>query len=178
MKRLLLSAAAALGLFAAQPASAADVILLTPGCDLVAGCKFSGNDNPVADVVEAYNTQSPAPTPLLSLTFLSKLEAEGDISGTSGTATSPTPFNYYVVKASNEFWLYKLSSAASSVSWNTANLTNKKGEVQSISHLSFYQGTGFDSNGGVPEPATWAMMIGGFGLVGGALRKRRAFAVA
>lgn len=25
---------------------------------------------------------------------------------------------------------------------------------------------------GVPEPATWAMMIGGFGLVGGALRRR------
>ena len=28
--------------------------------------------------------------------------------------------------------------------------------------------------GGVPEPATWAMMIGGFGLVGGALRRRTA----
>ncbi|GAA0487365.1 hypothetical protein GCM10009096_32800 [Parasphingorhabdus litoris] len=28
----------------------------------------------------------------------------------------------------------------------------------------------------VPEPATWAMMIGGFGLVGGALRRRRKMA--
>lgn len=27
--------------------------------------------------------------------------------------------------------------------------------------------------GGVPEPATWAMMIGGFGLVGSAARRRR-----
>ena len=26
----------------------------------------------------------------------------------------------------------------------------------------------------VPEPATWAMMIGGFGLAGAALRRRRA----
>ena len=26
----------------------------------------------------------------------------------------------------------------------------------------------------VPEPATWTMMIAGFGLVGGALRRRRA----
>jgi hypothetical protein len=25
----------------------------------------------------------------------------------------------------------------------------------------------------VPEPATWAMMLGGFGLLGGAVRRRR-----
>ncbi|MBS0505272.1 MAG: PEP-CTERM sorting domain-containing protein [Proteobacteria bacterium] len=30
----------------------------------------------------------------------------------------------------------------------------------------------------VPEPATWAMMIGGFGLMGGALRRRRVTSVA
>ena len=29
----------------------------------------------------------------------------------------------------------------------------------------------------VPEPATWAMMIGGFGLVGGAMRRRGRMAV-
>lgn len=28
--------------------------------------------------------------------------------------------------------------------------------------------------GAVPEPATWAMMIGGFGMVGGAMRRRQA----
>jgi len=32
------------------------------------------------------------------------------------------------------------------------------------------------TGGGVPEPATWAMMIGGFGLAGAALRRRRAVA--
>ena len=32
--------------------------------------------------------------------------------------------------------------------------------------------------GGVPEPATWAMMLGGFGVAGGALRQRRAVRVA
>jgi len=33
-----------------------------------------------------------------------------------------------------------------------------------------------DSAGAVPEPATWAMMIAGFGLAGAALRRRRALA--
>jgi hypothetical protein len=28
--------------------------------------------------------------------------------------------------------------------------------------------------GGVPEPATWALMIGGFGMAGAVLRRRRA----
>jgi hypothetical protein len=32
------------------------------------------------------------------------------------------------------------------------------------------------STGGVPEPTTWALMIGGFGLAGAALRRRRAAA--
>jgi hypothetical protein len=35
---------------------------------------------------------------------------------------------------------------------------------------------GPDTGGGVPEPATWAMMIAGFGMAGVALRRRRALA--
>lgn len=37
--------------------------------------------------------------------------------------------------------------------------------------------TGFNEAGAVPEPATWAMMIGGFGMIGGAMRARRRQAV-
>jgi hypothetical protein len=35
-----------------------------------------------------------------------------------------------------------------------------------------------NAQGGVPEPAAWALMIGGFGLTGAALRRRRQVAVA
>ncbi|WP_309643094.1 FxDxF family PEP-CTERM protein [Phenylobacterium sp.] len=37
-------------------------------------------------------------------------------------------------------------------------------------------GVRLDASSAVPEPATWAMMIAGFGLVGGALRQRKATA--
>ena len=39
-------------------------------------------------------------------------------------------------------------------------------------------GVSFRVLAGVPEPTSWAMMIGGFGVVGGALRRRRAPALA
>jgi hypothetical protein len=34
------------------------------------------------------------------------------------------------------------------------------------------------ATGGIPEPSTWAMMIAGFGLAGGAMRRRRLLGVA
>ncbi len=36
----------------------------------------------------------------------------------------------------------------------------------------------FAPTSAVPEPATWAMMIAGFGVVGGAVRRRRPAALA
>ena len=74
-----------------------------------------------------------------------------------------------------------------------SNLGNSIGPAQSSAQFRFYaplrsdwqinvyrgngseQATVFGSVGGpVPEPATWALMIGGFGLAGAVLRRRRA----
>lgn len=46
--------------------------------------------------------------------------------------------------------------------------------AQTLAGLS--QGLAF-AGGAVPEPASWAMLIGGFGLTGAAMRRRRALAV-
>ena len=47
--------------------------------------------------------------------------------------------------------------------------TNNRGTIFRISDTGFVAAT-------VPEPSTWAMMIGGFGLVGASARRRRALA--
>lgn len=43
--------------------------------------------------------------------------------------------------------------------------------INALNGFTVYDDVTF-SEGAVPEPATWAMMIGGLGLVGGAMRRR------
>lgn len=56
-----------------------------------------------------------------------------------------------------------------------ANLTRQGYGVVYSYALDF---TGGSAVGGVPEPGAWALMIGGFGLAGAALRRRRTSAAA
>jgi hypothetical protein len=49
------------------------------------------------------------------------------------------------------------------------NLTGDQNRTNGLGVFTFSEVTG-----GVPEPATWALMIGGFGLVGAATRRRSA----
>jgi hypothetical protein len=44
---------------------------------------------------------------------------------------------------------------------------------QGQQYVAFLTVAGIDSNGGIPEPGTWALMILGFGGAGAALRRRR-----
>ncbi len=57
------------------------------------------------------------------------------------------------------------SVANGAITLNLDGLSTSKGVKINI---------GLASAAAVPEPATWAMMIGGFGLAGGAIRRRRA----
>lgn len=52
-------------------------------------------------------------------------------------------------------------------------LTDKKGKVGATFKLLSNSAPLPGGAGGVPEPANWAMMIAGFGMIGGAMRSRR-----
>lgn len=72
--------------------------------------------------------------------------------------------------------------AGNFTSWYNFNITS--GFVTGTNTLDFLVyntggpgGLRAELAGNVPEPASWAMMLGGFGLIGGALRSRRRMAV-
>jgi hypothetical protein len=58
----------------------------------------------------------------------------------------------------------------------SASLANKDGKIDGfkLDDLKFQTNSSMGILGPIPEPASWAMMIGGFGIVGGAARRRRA----
>jgi hypothetical protein len=57
--------------------------------------------------------------------------------------------------------------------WNGFLFDTGVGEQLFINQLTYLVDGGNGGIGVIPEPASWALMIGGFGLVGFALRRRR-----
>jgi hypothetical protein len=159
MKKLLIAAALAASFAMAAPAAA--VTLLTPSCNLTTGCLFEGNDNDPLAIEQAYNAVH-APPPLDLPSLYSEIQAVGE--QMSMNWSSPTPVSYLSVKSGTQFMLYSLANLTSG-SITSAGLVGPQGQQQAISHITLFTG--------VPEPATWAMMILGFGMVGAGLRLRR-----
>ena len=56
---------------------------------------------------------------------------------------------------------------------NVANFGHATGDYRQLFGNALALTAGAAGLGAVPEPATWAMMIGGFGMVGGSMRYRR-----
>jgi hypothetical protein len=62
--------------------------------------------------------------------------------------------------------------------WGGLQFTDASRHVVLTGDSGFdYRYSAFPATGGVPEPASWALMILGFGAAGSALRRRRALAV-
>jgi len=177
-----IAVAAAAATLICMPASAATV-LVDPSCSLTTGCLFNGNitaspsgGNGYKATEAAYNL---AKEPDIKLTAIGEIEQgfevifdgkpvgsiTGGIGSLSGTWSLPGfRVDYLAVKSSNQFMVYSVNG--SSGDWSTAGLLNRRGNPQEASHLIFF-------GSAVPEPATWALMIGGFGLAGASVRRRR-----
>ncbi len=76
--------------------------------------------------------------------------------------------HYFAIKQGNEYALYYHASPILGGSINLSGLFSK-GKGDGFSHITFFN----SRVPAVPEPSTWAMLILGFGAVGGAMRSAR-----
>jgi len=166
---------------AATPASALTLVAGEEDCDLyTTGCLFDLAGNEFDDelaYIAAYNAAhlpEPPPEDLPPDIFeLGKLEAGQDFDDELFEVTFtdlPWDVSYYSIKAgSDQVLLFGLSPPS-----DTFTVSNLRID-HAISHVTFYGGTDGGGGGGneVPEPATWAMMIMGFGGIGTMMRRRR-----
>ena len=124
----------------------------------------SGDTSPGFGLPANDSTLSPASTPINpGATTWSPL------GGSSGSCWS--------AGCGNTGWIESTYSIASGGNYKIRFGVTNYGDTAYDSGLAFagvtVAGNPVPIGGAVPEPATWAMMIGGFGLVGGAMRRRR-----
>lgn len=146
------------------------------------GCKFNGiiNSQADADTLEGLYNALHADIDLNRLgkldqgagldAFLSNIIIKdsdpNEIIGATFTR-SGWLIDHYALKAGTNAVLFAVGTPGDSFSFNMSALGNK-----GVSHIVLFGREGSVPNV-VPEPATWAMMLGGFGLIGGALRRRK-----
>ena len=175
------------------------VVTLVDPCVLNVGtsCYFQGNinlNNKLGEVEDAYNGQTPAPPVLLSLEGLSQGELDSGFSDPHfGAVTADFLVSYYAVKGGDGFRLYEVAPTFT-FNWSTAGLVNGGGNQPAVSHVIWLGSPwtppvtnppldppldppltppgGFGIHP-VPEPATWSLMIMGFGMAGAMFRHQR-----
>ena len=182
------AAVAALALGAAATSASAAVTLAAgeSGCDLyTTGCLFNHGGNGEFDdpglIVAAYNAghdATPPPEDLPELAFLGKTGAGGVTFVNNGASFVFTdlPFDvgFYSIKTGDaQILVFGLNPATDSFTATNGRILNDNFQPRDISHVTFF-GAGVRA---IPEPATWAMTILGFGGVGSVMRRRRHISV-
>jgi hypothetical protein len=152
---------------------------LTDGDTL--GCMFSGNIDTSTSGNSSYllaqGAYNAAFDPDITLSPLASFDSAGTsngialtlnaaMNGGSFTLAPGVDLLYYAVKSGNNFFLYQFtgSTTFSTDGLQMGNNTNPP----ALSHIIFFG----DIAGGVPEPATWAMLLLGLGMVGSSMRRR------
>ena len=133
--------------------------------------KFDHFANNYASQVFAGNGLDPFAGPAVQFALVDLISASTGVFSTAGQiqsfysgadgGTNPNPWTSYS---------FNVSLAAGSYAIRFAQADNQLFFTQGVDNVSV--------SGAVPEPASWAMLIAGFGLVGGAARRRRSVAAA
>ncbi len=163
MKTKLLAAVAATAMFYAAPASAATIITFNLQNGALVGAfgnlnpSGTGTDNYTFNLATAGNVFADIGSVGLRLTF----------SNLDFTSVKLNNTNFDIVSSG----IFELRSISQLVAAGDQTLTVTYRNAQA---LSSYAGTLVVTPvAAVPEPATWAMMLVGFGMVAGAARYRR-----
>ncbi|HMI20670.1 MAG TPA: PEPxxWA-CTERM sorting domain-containing protein, partial [Sphingomonas sp.] len=101
--------------------------------------------------------------------------------GNAGAPVSVSGLTDITLSAGGQYFLEASAEGANAGFWyNSTNGNSGPTLYVDYDYLTQYpqgafalQGTPAADTGSVPEPASWALMLGGFGLVGGVLRSSR-----
>jgi hypothetical protein len=176
MRKLYLSLA---GVAALAMASAANATITLDTCSMTCtgpatvgntttiGYSEAGLDNPFTETLSFTNTLAS----LYSVTLDTSDAAVNFTSAWLSDGTTTAPLSFVGQLGPNEFWGLDTTFLAAGSYTLTINGTN--------SNTGTLGGTVTITDHGVPEPATWAMMLLGFAGIGVAMRhKRRTLALA
>jgi PEP-CTERM motif len=153
---------------------------LTDGDNL--GCMFTGNIDTNTSGNSSYllaqGAYNAAFDPDIMLSPLATFDSTGTSNGISLTLNAAmnggsftlapgVDLLYYAVKSGNNFFIYQFTGGTT---FTTDGLQMGNNiDPPTLSHIIFFG----DIAGGVPEPATWAMLLLGLGMVGSSMRRRR-----
>ena len=205
MRKYLLAAAGVAALASAAPSSAAIIIYESPGA-VQPSENVLANTNLEAQTVFGFTNQSNTSVSFTSLNdeLLRSTDSNGQARFDTADGSLDTA-RFFLTDGGSfteaEFNLFNAAQGTSEVSISVnggAAQTYTIGNGQNFFGIRATDGDvitsiSFDTNGAgvadlrqvrvggfaapVPEPATWAMMLGGFGLLGASMRRRRRAAV-
>lgn len=186
MKRLTTMAAFAAAAAAAPAAHAG--ITITPGCTATCpGAQFFVSGNPASGQVSAFYGRTAVPatasdTDTVSFTILQDGLGSGDVTSISTALNALGDLDLLSVVFNNGVSNFIVPiggpDGAEGGALNNIPIFNGVLNTLKITYKSYgngkYSGTlDFVPTAGVPEPATWALMMLGMGAVGFAMRRRR-----
>lgn len=164
MRNIAFATAAATAALFAIPASAATTINLIPIAGTLTG--VFGNDHPARSGTDLYNFTVPTSGELYG--FVGSLGVRLTLTNLDFTSVTLDGIAFDKISGG----IFELQTIAQSIGAGTHTLSVSYANAQ---RLSSYGGIlAFTSiAAGVPEPATWGLMIFGFGAVAGAMRYQR-----